>query len=228
MSQASVIQIWGTVAVKPAFLVLAPQFERSTGHKLDVHWVLTVAMMNRLKGGETTDLVITTARNIEELVRAGVIEATSTIPLVKSAVGVAVRAGATKPDISNAAAVKAALLAAGSIAYSLGPSGVHLVALLERLGISEALRAKTRIVKGEPVGAVVARGEAQIGFQQMSELLPVSGIDLVGPLPADAQEISVFTAGVHVKSAIRQAAETLAKFIAAAAVLKQTGLEPLG
>jgi molybdate transport system substrate-binding protein len=230
MSQASSLQIWGTAALKEALRVLAPRFEAASGTTLDVHWVPTVELMRRLKAGEPTDLVISTAGNIDELIHAGVIIARSAVALVRSAVGVAIRAGAARPDISSAAALKAALLAAKSIAYSRGPSGVHMVGVIERMGIATALAEKIRIAQGEPVGAIVARGDADIGFQQVSELLPVAGIDLLGPLPAEVQENAIFTAGVHVRSAARAVAEAFTTYVTAAAaapVLRQAGLEPV-
>ena len=230
MAQGSRVEVWSTVALKEAFAILMPQFERATGHRADVKWVPTVDLMNRLKAGEPTDLVIATGTNLDELIRAGAIDANAVLPLVRSVVAMAVRAGAPKPDIGSAAALKRALLDAASIAYSLGPSGVHVAALVERFGIGDAVKAKTRITKGEPVGAVVARGDVQLGFQQLSELLPVAGIDIVGPLPPDAQEVSVFTAGVHKRAQDPQAAMQLARFVAAPpahATLKKAGLEPV-
>ena len=230
MAQASKVEVWGTVALKEAFNILMPQFEQATGYRADVKWVPTVDLMDRLKAGERTDLVIASAKNLDVLIRAGAIDAGRVVPLVRSPVAMAVRAGAQKPDISSAAALKRALLDATSIAYSLGPSGVHLAALVERFGIRDAVKAKTKITKGEPVGAVLARGDAQLGFQQLSELMPVAGIDIVGPLPADAQEISVFTAGVHVRAEDPEAAMRLARFVtapAAHATLRKTGLEPV-
>jgi molybdate transport system substrate-binding protein len=230
MAQGSTVEVWSTVALREAFNVLMPQFEQATGYKADVRWVPTVDLMNRLKAGEPTDLVIATRRNLDELIRAGAIDADRVVPLVSSVVAMAVRAGAQKPDISSAAALKRALLAASSIAYSLGPSGVHMAALVERFGIGDAVKAKTRITKGEPVGAALARGEVQLGFQQLSELLPVAGIDIVGPLPPDAQEVSVFTAGLHVKARDPEAAMALARFVTAAsahATLRKAGLEPV-
>ena len=230
MAQGSKIEVWSTVALKEAFNILMPQFEQTSGHRADVKWVPTVDLMNRLKGGERTDLVIATRRNLDELIHAGAIDANQVLPLVRSVVALAVRAGAPKPDIGSAAALKRALLEAGSIAYSLGPSGVHVAALVERFGIADAVKAKTKITKGEPVGAVVARGDAQLGFPQLSELMPVAGIDIVGPLPPDAQEVSVFTAGVHVRAHDAQAAMQLARFVvapAAHAVMRNAGLEPV-
>jgi len=230
MSQAAEIDVWATAALRQAFQVLVPQFERDSGYKVAMHWVPTVDLMNRLKAGEVTDLVISTAGNIAELTSVGVLGRESWIALAKSGVGVAVRAGAAKPAIGNADALKRTLLAAKSIVYSTGPSGVYMIQLIERLGITEALKPKVKQVKGEPTGAVVARGDAEIGFQQISELLPVRGIDIVGPLPSEVQEITIFSAGVHVKAKAPAPASAFARYVAApaaGAVLKQTGLVPI-
>jgi molybdate transport system substrate-binding protein len=230
MSQAATIEVWGTMALKEAFRILMPQFEQTTGSKADVRWVPTVDIMRRIKAGEVVDLVIHSEKNIDELIDAGKLKADSKVPLARSGVAMAVRAGAAKPDISSAEALKRTLLAASSIAYSLGPSGVHVAALVERFGIADQLKARTRITKGEPVGAVVARGDVELGFQQLSELLPVAGIDIVGPLPPDAQEINVFTAAVHARARNPGAAMRLARFVAAPAAadaLKRTGLDPV-
>lgn len=141
----------------------------------------------------------------------------------------AVRSGAPKPDLRSGDALKRAVLAAKSIVYSTGPSGIYLAGLFQRMGIADAIKAKVKQVQGEPAGAVVARGEAEIGFQQMSELLPVPGIDIVGPLPADVQEITVFCAGVHARAKAPQEAKALVDFLtapAAAPVIREKGMEP--
>ena len=160
MAKGSTVEVWSTVALKEAFNTLMPQFEQATGYKADVRWVPTVDLMNRLKAGEPTDLVIATRRNLDELIRAGAIAADHVVPLVRSVVAMAVRAGARKPDISSAAALKRALLEATSIAYSLGPSGVHVAALVERFGIADALKAqghaisKSQIILERPIKTI--------------------------------------------------------------------------
>ncbi len=223
----SEIKVMLSLAFKEAYLELVPGFERASGHKVANLWVPSVQMMNRLKGGETVDLVIVSAASLDELIKAGIIA--DRADLAKSGVGVAVKAGAPKPDIRSGEAVKRAVLAAKSIVYSTGPSGIYLKGLFERMGIAEKIQSKARQVQGEPAGAVVARGEAEIGFQQVSELLPVPGIDLVGPLPPDIQKITVFSAGVHVAAKQSDAARALVKFLrapAAAPVIRKKGMEP--
>src|SRR5215216_906678 len=228
-AQAGEIKVMMSAAFKEAYLELVPQFERASEHKVVTIQAPTIDMMTRLKGGETVDLVIMAGPSIDELIKDGKIVPGSRADLAKSGIGVAVRQGAPKPDIGSADALKRALLAAQSVAYSTGPSGVYLAGLFQRMGIADALKPKIKQVKGEPVGAVVARGEAEIGFQQVSELLPVAGIDFLGPLPPEIQEITVFAAGLHVNAKEPEAAKALVKFLTAPAtapVIKKTGMEP--
>ncbi|MDH3288929.1 MAG: substrate-binding domain-containing protein [Betaproteobacteria bacterium] len=223
----SEIKVMASAAFREAYLELVPQFERTTGNKVTTLWVPSVQMMSRLKGGETVDVVILSAASLDELIKAGIIG--SRVDLATSGVGVAVRAGAPKPDISSGEALKRTVLAAKSIVYSTGPSGIYLAGLFQRMGITDQLEPKLRQVQGEPAGAVVARGEAEIGFQQVSELLPVPGIDLVGPLPPDVQQITTFSAGLHVSVKEPDAAKALIRFLtapAAAPVIRKKGMEP--
>ena len=156
----------------------------------------------------------------------------SRTPLARSGIGMAVRAGAAKPDISTVDALRRTLLQATSIAYSASVSGRYLTTeLFQKLGIAEQVTAKSRRIEGERVGAVVARGEVEIGFQQTSELLPVPGIDYVGPLPSEVQRVSVFSAGVAAHSRNAAAATSLIRYLAsteASAAVARTGLEPPG
>src|SRR5262249_10243908 len=150
-----------------------------SGRKVATIQAPSIDMLKRLKGGETVDLVIMAGNSIDELVREGKIVPGSRADLARSGIGVAVRGGGATPDIGSVDALKRALLAAQSVTYSSGPSGVYLAGLFDRLGIAEALKHKVKQVKGGPVGPLLARGEAEIGFQQVSELLPVAGIDYV-------------------------------------------------
>ncbi len=221
------ITVMASAAFKEAYLELVPQFERASKHKVNNLWVPSVQMMSRLKGGEKVDLVILSADSLDELIKAGIIA--SRTDLARSGVGMAVRAGAPKPDISSAEALKRAVLAAKSVVYSTGPSGIYLAGLFRRMGIEDQVKPKLKQVQGEPAGASVARGEAEIGFQQMSELLPVPGIDIVGPLPPDAQKITTFSAGLHAQANEPDAAKTLVQFLTspeAAPVIRRKGMEP--
>lgn len=227
MSQGTEIKVMASAAFKEAYLELVPQFERASGHRIVSIWVPSVQMMNRLKGGEAVDVVILSAASLDELMTAGIVS--ERFDLAKSGIGVAVKAGAPRPDVSSGEALKRAVLAAKSIVYSTGPSGIYLADLFRRMGIEEQLKPKVRQVQGEPAGAVVARGEAEVGFQQMSELLPVAGIDIIGPLPADVQRITVFSAGLHARAKAPEAARALVQFFrtpAAAPVIRRKGMEP--
>lgn len=221
------IKVMLSAAFKEAYLELVPSFERATGHAVENLWVPSVQMMNRLKSGETVDLVILSAAALEELRTAGIVSERT--DLARSGIGVAVKAGAPKPDIGSADALKRAVLAAKGIAYSTGPSGIYLIKLFERMGIAEQIRSRVKQVQGVPAGSIVARGEAELAFQQVSELLPVPGIVLVGPLPPDVQEITVFAAGVHARAPHPDAARALVNHLtapAAAPVIRKKGMEP--
>jgi molybdate transport system substrate-binding protein len=223
------IKVMASAAFKPAYLELVPEFERSAGHKIVTLWVPSVQMMTRLKGGEVVDLIILSATAIDELAKAGVVGAGNRFHLATSGVAAAVKMGAPKPDLSSGDAVKRAVLAAKSVVYSTGPSGIYLASLFERWGITEAIRSKVKVVQGEPAGASVARGEVELGFQQMSELLPVAGIDIVGPLPPDIQKITSFCAGLHARAPQADAARAFVKHLtqpAAAGVIRKWGMEP--
>ncbi len=229
MSHAAEITVMATAAIQEAYLELVPEFERATGHKAVTLWAPTVEVMRRLRDGETVDLVIMAADSVDELIRLGKIVPGSRVDIATCGIGVAVRAGAPRPDISSAEAFERTLLAARSIVYSFGPSGVYLAGLFQRMGIADKLKPKLRQVKGEPTGAVVARGEAELGFQQVCELLPVAGIDFLGPLPAGIQKTTAFAAGLHVAANQPDAARALVRFLtapAAAPVIRKKGMEP--
>ena len=230
MANAVEIKVLASNAIKEAYLELVPGFEKATEHRVATTWAGTNDIMKRMQAGETFDLVIMAGPSIDELIKQGKIVAGSRVDLAKSGVGIAVRAGAPKPDISSGDALKRALLAARSIAYSSGPSGVYLAGLFQRMGIADEIKTKIKQTSpGSPVGEVIARGEAEIGFQQISELLPIAGIDYLGPLPADIQHITVFSGGVHTGAKEPDAARTLVKFITAPAavpVIKKKGMEP--
>ena len=230
MTQAADINVLASNALKEAYLELVPGFEKATEHKVATTWAGTNDIKKRMAAGETYDLVIMAGPALDELVKQGKIVPGSRVDLAKSGVGVAVRAAAPKPDISSGDALKRALLAAKSIAYSSGPSGVYMEGLFRRLGIADEIKPKLKQTQpGNPVGEVIARGEAEIGFQQVSELLPIAGIDYIGPLPPDIQHITVFSGGIHTGAKQPDAAKALVKFITAPAavpVIKKKGMEP--
>jgi molybdate transport system substrate-binding protein len=218
------------IAVKEAFLELAPQFEKETGHKITTTWVAFADIPKRLMAGEQFDVVISAARMIDDLTKENKIIAGSRVDLASSGIGVAVKSGWTKPDISTADAFKRTVLAAKSIAYSSGASGVYLIDLFQRMGIAEQIKAKSKqIPSATPIGAVVASGEAEIGFQQVSELIAFPGVDLVGPLPTEIQRYTVFSAAIPASSRQPDAAKALMSYLTSAAAnraYKTMGMEP--
>jgi molybdate transport system substrate-binding protein len=222
----SAITVMLSAAFREAYLVLAPQFETRTGHRVAARWVSTVGILPKLESGEAADVAIMSASGIDAVIGKGL--ARERVDLARCGVGVAVRAGARRPDVSSAEALKRAVLAAGSIVYSTGPSGVHLERLFERMGIGGAIAHKVRRVQGEPAGALVARGDAEIGFQQMCELLPVAGIDFIGELPDDVQEITTFSACVLGRADNSRAARGLVDWFAspeARPIILATGMQ---
>src|SRR6266540_2586418 len=224
------ISIVSTAGPMPEVMgALVPVFERASGHKVTIKFQGAPATINQLKEGATIDVVVAGTEVIDDLVKGGQVAAGNSAKIMLSRVGLAVRAGAPKPDIGSAEALKAALLAAKNVAYSQGASGQHFVTVIQRLGLVDALKPKTVIVQGRPVGAAVAAGEAEIGVQQVAELLPVAGIALVGPLPGDLQKIIPYSAGVPVKAKEPDAAKAFVRFLAseaAVSVFKQKGMDP--
>ncbi len=220
------MRVLSSLAIKEAYLELVPAFQAKTGHKVDTEWLGMVDILKRVKAGASADMVIASQKALGELKSLGKIA--TVVDLARSGVAMAVKKGAKRPEIGSGEAVKRALRAAKSIAYSSGPSGVYLVELIQRWGIADELKPKsTQTPPGTAVGPLVARGEAEIGFQQMSELLPFSAdIDIVGPLPADLQIITTFSGGVHVAAREADAARALLGFLASsAAVLRKHGME---
>ena len=207
---------------------MAPQFEKASEHKVATTWAGTVDIVKKLQAGEAFDLVLGAAPMIDDMVKAG--KLTARVNVAKSGVAMAVSPGTPKPDIGTTEAVKRALLSAKSIGYSTGPSGVYLTGLFQRLGVADAIKAKlTQASPRVAVGSLLARGEAELGFQQVSELLHYPGITYVGPLPADIQEITQFAGAVHVGAMQKDAAQAFVRFIAspaAAPAIKRSGMEP--
>lgn len=213
-----------------------PEYERATQNKVVTSFGASLggapdSIPMRLARGEPVDVLIMASTALDELIEQGKVVRGSRVDLVRSGIGMAVRAGAPKPDIRTVEALIRTLLAAKSIAYSASASGLYLsTKLFPRLGIADQIRDKSIRVVSERVGAVVARGDAEIGFQQVSELLPIPGLDYVGPLPPEAQEITVFSAGVAVGAKNPEAARALIEFLASPAVvpaIRKAGLEPV-
>jgi molybdate transport system substrate-binding protein len=220
----------------PAFNALVPEFEKPTGNKVLVAYGPSMgttvnAIPVRLERGEPADVLIMVGYALTDLTKKGKVVPDSQVELVQSAIGVAVKAGAPKPDISTADAVKRALLAAKTIAYSDSASGVYVsTEMFRKLGIEDEMKNKARKIPATPVGEIVAKGEAELGFQQISELKPVAGIDIVGPLPADLQKITIFSAGIATGSKEPEAGKALIKFLSspiANAEIVRSGMEPI-
>ncbi len=233
-ARAQEIRVMTSGAFTEAYRHLAPEYERKAHVKIATAYGASMgnapdSIPSRLRRGEPVDVVILAGPALDQLIKQGEVVPGSRVDLVRSSIGMAVRAGAPKPDISSVDALKRTLLKATSIAYSDSASGVYLShELFQRLGIADQILGKCQRIQGEPVGAVVARGAAEIGFQQISELLPVAGIDFVGPLPPGAQKVTVFAAGIARSSQQPEAARDLIKFFAsdvAIPAIKKSGLE---
>ena len=235
-ASAAEVRVMISGGLTAAYKALVPEFERSSGHKVLTAYGPSMgttanAIPVRLERGEPADVLIMVGYALGDLVKQGKVIADSRVDVAKSPIGVAVKSGTPKPDISSADAVKATLLAAKSIAYSDSASGVYVsTEMFQRLGIADAMKDKARKIPAEPVARVVARGDAEIGFQQISELLPVPGIDIVGQLPPDLQKITVFSAGIAAVAKEPEAGKALIKFLAspaASAAIIKSGIEPI-
>lgn len=214
--------------VQEMMVALIPIFERASGHKVSISFEAPSAMLSTIANRQI-DIVLSPADVIDDLAKKGTVVAGSRVDLARSGVGMAVRAGAPKPDIGGADAFKKSMLAAKSIAYSRGPSGNHFVSVIQTLGIADQMKPKMMLSEGGPVGGLVAKGQVEIGVHQIAELLPVAGIDIVGPFPPELQKMTVYSAGMHVNSRQPEAAKALVKFISspeAAPVFKAKGMEP--
>ena len=221
------IRVFSTIGMRTVLEELAPGFELAHGCTVARVYDSSVAAMKRIAAGETGDAAVFTAAAIDYLIAQGRMLART--DLTRSFVGVAVRRGAAKPDISTPDRFKAALLAAKSVAHSkTGASGLYFVSLAEQLGIADAIKAKAVVIDGI-VGTLAARGEAEIAVQQVSELMQADGVDIVGRLPDELQSVTVFSAGVFTASAQAQLANAFVTDLASpkhAALIRRNGMEP--
>jgi molybdate transport system substrate-binding protein len=229
-ARADEVKVLAANAVKEPFLALAATFEKATGHKVAASWSGTEGIAKRIMGGEVADVVLVGSASIDRLIQEGKVVPGSRASVAKVGVGVAVRAGLPKPDISSADGVRKAVLDAKSVAYSSGPSGQYIAELFKRLGIAEQVSDKLKVPPSNvPVSEVLARGEADLGFQQISELLNVNGIDYLGPLPSELQNMTVYFAGLHSAAPAPDAAKALIKSLTApesGPIIKRSGMEP--
>jgi len=233
---AAEVRVMISGGLTAAYNVLVPEFERASGNKVITSFgpsmgTTTNAIPVRLERGEPADVLIMVGYALGDLAKQGKVVADSRVDLTKSLIGIAVKSGAPKPDISSAESLKNALLAAKSVAYSDSASGVYVsTEMFEKLGIADVMKDKAKKIPATPVGEIVARGDAEIGFQQIAELRPVSGIDIVGPLPPDLQKVTIFSAGIATVSREPDAARAFIKFLAspaANAAIVKSGMEQI-
>ncbi|HLQ91392.1 MAG TPA: substrate-binding domain-containing protein [Xanthobacteraceae bacterium] len=214
---------------------VVPEFQRQTGHKVTTQRETVGALQKRIEGGEAFDLAILTPAAVDDLAKKGKITAGSRVNLVQVGVGVVVKEGAPRPDVSTVDAFKRALVAAKSVAYidpqAGGSSGIYVAGLLEKLGIANEVKPKAVLIHGGAVAEHVAKGEAELGIHQISEILPVKGITLVGALPKEIQNYTIYAAGIAANSANVDVVKALIKAFGdakAVAAMKQKGMEPAG
>jgi molybdate transport system substrate-binding protein len=220
-----------SMATRQILADLAGAFQHKTGQSVAIESVGGVDAARRIRAGEKFDIVVLADDVMKNLEAEGCLRAGSRAAFAESAIAVAVRSGARRPALSDEAATRAAILAAKSICYSTGPSGTHIIKLLEKWGVDQAMSG--RIVKappGIPVGTLVARGEAELGFQQLSELLDVPGIEIVGPLPREIQSVTLFSCGVGAHGSNEAGARDLIGYLTAPEAegsKRRHGMEPV-
>jgi molybdate transport system substrate-binding protein len=233
---AAEIKVYSTIGMRSVLEALQPKFEQASGHKLDITWGLAAGLTKRVADGETPDALVAIRGGIDGLVKSGRVAEPSAVTLALSGVGVSVRSGAPKPDISTPEKLKEALLAAKAIAYSDpskgGASGVHFARVAEQLGILEAVKAKSKYpdTAGLP-GKLLLDGTADLAIAQVPELLEVKGTDYVGPLPGNLQNVTIFAAGVVTGAKQPDAAAAFLSFLRtpeAVATIKEKGMDPPG
>jgi molybdate transport system substrate-binding protein len=232
-SGAAELKVLTAGAFKEILLALVPGFERATGHKVVLDNATAGVLTKRIESGEAFDLAVLGPSAIDELIAKGKIAAGTRVVLARVGIGVVVKAGAPKPDIATVDDFKAALLTAKSVAYidpaAGGSSGIYVAKLLQQLGIADTVNAKAKLIQGGAVATHVADGEAALGLHQISEILPIPGVTLVGPLPAAIQNYTVYAAGIAAAAQQPAAARALIDRLAgpeAAAVLQAKGMEP--
>jgi molybdate transport system substrate-binding protein len=229
-ASAAEIKVLASGATKEVIDEVIPEFEKASGHKVTVIFTGAAKIKERIAAGEVYDVVIVGGPVVDAFIQQGRVVPGSRTDLMKSGVGVAVRAGGAKPDIRSSEALKRTVLAAKSIGYSSGPSGDYVITLVQRMGIADQVKPKMKQVpSGARISTMIESGEVEIGFQQISELIHEKGINYLGPLPAEIQKITVFSAGLHTDANEPEAAKALVKALRspdAATVIKAHGMEP--
>jgi molybdate transport system substrate-binding protein len=225
-----VVRVRSTLALKGAVPALTKRYEAESGARIDADFAPTLALLDRLRGGEGADVVILTQEGLHELANEGRVVRETCVDLARSFVGIAVKAGHSHPDIATEAALRATLLAARSVAYSrIGASGILFAQLIERMGISTEINARATVIPSGFTAERLLTGEADLAVQQISELKQVAGIEVIGPIPRDLQTPAIFSAGRMAASAKAAQADRLLRFLASlevAPVLRESGLEP--
>jgi molybdate transport system substrate-binding protein len=228
---AAELKVVAPNAVKEVVAEIAARFEKETKHKLVLRWAGSEAISKRVSDGEIFDVVVNTSAGIDRLAKDARLVAASKRDLARSAVAVAVKAGAARPDVSTVEGLRQALLKAESIAISSGASGRYLEQLFQKLGVSEQIKHKIKQPpSGAQIGDLLARGEAELGFQQVTELIHAKGFQYLGPLPAEVQNYTIWSVAVHTGSKEAEAAATFIKAISApqsAAAIRSSGMEPM-
>ena len=229
---AAEIKVLTTGAFKQVVVALVPEFEKATGHKVVVDNGTVGQLQKRVDDGEAFDVLVLSPKGIEDYIKSGKIVAGSNANLAKVGVGVMVKEGAPKPDISTVEAFKQALLKAKSVGYidpaSGGSSGIYVAGLLDKLGIADQVKPKTKLKKGGYVADLIVSGEAELGIHQISEIVPVKEVTLIGPLPAEIQNYTTYAVGLGSGAKQAEAAKAFIKVLtgpSAAAVLKTAGME---
>ncbi len=230
---AAEVRVASALAMSVALKAVSSEFEKSTGHKLILSFGTAGQVKSRVEAGDALDVAITTAPAIDDLIKLGKLTPGSRVDVANVGIGVAVRSGAPKPDISSVDSFKRALLAAKSISRgdpaAGGAAGVHVARVLAQLGIASEVEAKSKLTTGPAISELTAKGETEIAITQISEIVPVSGVDLVGPLPKEIQNLTLFSAGVVANTKAQEAAKAFITFLtgpAAAPAIKKTGMEP--
>jgi len=234
-THAAEIRVLSTQATEEAYRELVPEFEKAAGHKVTTTFTGTLDANKRLAAGESYDLLIMSASSIDEHIKGGKVAPGSRVDLARVGIGVMVKEGEPKPDIGSVDAFKRALLAAKSVAYinpaSGGSSGIYLVKLFDQLGIADQIKPKAKLKDGGYVAELIASGEAELGIHQISEIVPVKGVTLIGPLPKEIQNYTTYSAGISASPKEGEGAKALVKFLAgprAGELLKAKGMETAG
>jgi molybdate transport system substrate-binding protein len=228
---AADITLLASTGVSSMMKVVLSDFEKKTGHNIKVSYDTSNLLMKRIQAGESVDLVILTAPLIDELTQSGKLTTGSRLDLAKSGIGVAIQSGKKKPDISSPEALKKALLETNSVAYTAtGASGIYFSKVIDQLGIGDQVRAKSKTPAGGIIAEIVAKGDAEMGVQMISELTGVKGTQLVGPLPGNLQMFTIFSAGMMKDAKDLQLVKSLMQFLTtpeSIAVYKLQGMEPI-